>query len=515
MKKRYMWGIAVSLLLFSESMKAIVFASYEEESSARTAANAIKKILDSENISIDTKLEKRGERYLIVSDREPDSEERAKIERALASVLGVKSRKRSVKKSEKSPKKISRSQKAVKLYKSGKYEEAYEILRQLRLQRLGSPRLNFYLGRSAFETGHYKEALEAYEKIMKSGRDDSRVKLEHARTLTMLNEYEKAKKELSEVLKRPLPPRVKANVERYLSLLEKKSAKNIVTAAIMVGVGYDDNIYNHTYLGSTHYGESEVENNNTRVSDSFHREILSLRHLYIFDNREWAWDSSVLFFNRTYRDHDDVDVLQPSLMTGLRYSDKNKSVYIPIVYNRLWFGGEDYMEVEGVRPVLSYLIDDRTSLDLKAVYLAKRYVQSEERERDSKLFGGRVGINRLLSKERYIRGEVAAYGERRKRGDRKDISYNMFSVGAQYSTPLFAKTNLYTYGKFEYYDYLKNDPNLNDRKDRRFRLDMDLSREISESVSLEARYSYTRNDSTVNLYEFRKNVMSINLLATF
>jgi hypothetical protein len=202
-------------------------------------------------------------------------------------------------------------------------------------------------------------------------------------------------------------------------------------------------------------------------------------------------------------------------MTGLRYSDKSKSLYIPIVYNRLWFGGEDYMEVEGVRPVLSYLIDDRTSLDLKAVYLAKRYVQSEERERDSKLFGGRVGINRLLSKERYIRGEVAAYGERRKRGDRKDISYNMFSVGAQYSTPLFAKTNLYTYGKFEYYDYLKNDPNLNDRKDRRFRLDMDLSREISESVSLEARYSYTRNDSTVNLYEFRKNVMSINLLATF
>ena len=508
MKKRYMSGIIVLLLLFSEGPKAIVFASYKKESSAQTAANAIKKILDSENIPINTMVEKRRKRYLVVSDREPDSAQRMKIKRALANLLGTKRKKRRAKK-------VARSLKAVKLYKSGKYKEAYKILKHLRAQRLSSARLNFYFGRSAFETGHYKEALEAYEKIMRSGHNDSRVKLEHARTLTMLNEYDKAKKELRDVLKRPLPSRVKANVQRYLSMLERKSAKNIVTATMMVGVGYDDNIYNHTHLGSTRYAGSRLENNNTRISDSFHQEILSLRHLHIFDNREWAWDSSALFFNRTYRDHDDVDVLQPSLMSGLRYSDENKSLYIPVVYNRLWFAGEDYMEMDGMRPMLSYLINDKTSMDLKAVYLAKRYIRTQDREKDSELFGGRVGINRLLSKKHYIAGEIAAYAERRKRGERKDISYNMFSMGAQYSASLFAKTNLHTYGKFEYYDYLKNDPNLNNRKDMRFRLDMDLSKEISENVSLEAKYSYTKNNSTVNLYEFRKNVMSINLSTTF
>ena len=511
--------LLIGVITIGIQAEALEIARYNSQDEANKASQIIKKIFDKNSLKVGTVVVEKNGKYEVKTDREVSSAEKRKIERALEKAMNL-SKSGKVTKTEKSTKtahkKRSLVSKAVTLYKSGNYSKAYELFKKYEKRTLSNPNTAFLYGLSAYESSRYDEALRIYNEMIKRGYGSTRVKLEHARTLIKLGNYEGAKSDFSEVLgSASLPRRVRENVESYLSMLDKRTKKNIFAGSLSIGVGYDDNIYNHTYLGTTEYNGEEFENNSTRVSDSFHTETAMVRHLYIFDNRKFAWDTTVQIYNRTYRDHSDVNTFHGSIISGPKYFDGKKSAYIPLIYNRLWYGNDDYMSVFGTRPQISYIIDETSTTDIKMLYIAKRYKQGEDEDRDGDLFGVKFGYNKIFKNGHYLRGEAGAYGERRKRGDRKDISFNMYTAGVKYSLPVWDKTHLYTYGTFEYYDYLKNDPNMNEREDKRIQIDLDLSRQVTKDISVEAKYSFTKNISTINLYEFKKNVASINLLATF
>ncbi len=510
--------VLIGVITIGMQVEALEIARYNSHDEAVKASQIIKKIFDKNGLKVGTEVVENNGKYEVKTDREVSRDEKGRIETALAKALNLPKQGKvtKAKKSRKTGHKRGYSSKAVTLYKKGDYPKAYELFKRDEKRTLSNPNTAFLYGRSAYESSQFEEALRIYDEMAKSGYGSSRVKLEHARTLIKLGDYEGAKSDFAEVLENAsLPKRVRENVESYLSMLDKKTKKNIFTGSFSVGVGHDDNIYNHTYLGTTEYDGEEFENNNSRISDSFHTETATIRHLYIFDDRKFAWDTTVQIYNRTYRDHSDVNIFHGSIMSGPKYFDGKKSAYIPLIYNRLWYGNDDYMSVFGTRPEASYIIDDTSTTDIKILYIAKRYEQSEDEDRDGDLFGVKFGYNKIFKNGHYFRGEAGAYGERRKRGERKDISFNMYTAGVKYSMPVWDKTHLYTYGTFEYYDYLKNDPNMNDRVDKRIQIDLDLSRQITKNISVEAKYSFTKNISTINLYEFKKNVASINLLATF
>ena len=54
---------------------------------------------------------------------------------------------------------------ALNEYKSGDFKASYEILSKLYMDNLSDADLNFHLGRSAYETGHYEMALAAFERV--------------------------------------------------------------------------------------------------------------------------------------------------------------------------------------------------------------------------------------------------------------------------------------------------------------------------------------------------------------
>ncbi|WP_294961034.1 hypothetical protein [Sulfurimonas sp.] len=54
---------------------------------------------------------------------------------------------------------------AVKSYKEKDFKNSYEIFSKIYLSKLSDVNLNFYFGRSAFETGNYEAALAAFERV--------------------------------------------------------------------------------------------------------------------------------------------------------------------------------------------------------------------------------------------------------------------------------------------------------------------------------------------------------------
>ncbi|NPA59926.1 MAG: hypothetical protein GXO30_05620, partial [Epsilonproteobacteria bacterium] len=122
---------------------------------------------------------------------------------------------------------------AYKAYKAKNFSVSYDIFSKLYLTELSDAKLNFYLGRSAYETGHYSIALAAFERVEMLDGGNLRNKLEKARTYFMLKMYEDAENSFEEVLKNPnIPQNVRTNIEMYLSKVKGVQKKSFTYASI-------------------------------------------------------------------------------------------------------------------------------------------------------------------------------------------------------------------------------------------------------------------------------------------
>lgn len=495
--KYFLVGLIVAAALLRAS-DAMVLATFPDRGDAGKAERLLKDVLAEAGLKVDTEVVEADGAFEVRTKGEPDAMQRRRIQDAIEDYFHPVD-----------------SDEAVALFEKQRYEEAYGILQQLRLEQLDDARLNFYLGRSAFELGKFEEALSLFDELIAKESGNARLRLEHARTLFMLQSYDQARAEFEGVLKTPLPPMVRANVERYLDAIDARTKRHIFSGALIAGAGYDSNVFNHTYLGTTPYAQATLDNNTSQIPDGFHREILSLNYLYVFESRKWAWDTALLLFNRTYNRQNSVNAVQPGVITGPRYYDGNARYYLPVTYNYLWYGGEAFMQSVGTRPEYSYLVDANNAGDVALVYLSKRFIKETDKDRAANRFGVQAGWNHLYNSGALLRAQVGLAGERRIQGNRKDVSFNMLSMEGRYSQALWPKASIYTIARMEAYTYLDNDPNLPERSDTRYRLEADVSQQLAPQLSLEARYTYTRAFSTINLYTFSKHVATLNLLATF
>ena len=131
---------------------------------------------------------------------------------------------------------------AVDLYKSKNYQKSYEILSKLYLTKLSDAKINFYLGRCAYETGHYQVAIAAFERVDMLNPKNLRNKLEKGRTYYILEMYEEAEIAFKSVLDTPnLPENVKVNIEMFLAKVSKAQQKSFTHATISIDFLFDSN----------------------------------------------------------------------------------------------------------------------------------------------------------------------------------------------------------------------------------------------------------------------------------
>ena len=137
----------------------------------------------------------------------------------------------------------SQKEEAISLYKKNKYNEAYQLFSKLYLSALSDVKINFLLGRSAFETGRYEIALAAYERVEMLDPTNIRNQLEMARTQYQSGMLEDARIGFTEVLSNPnIPENVRTNIELFVSKIDNKLQKSFFFGTVsLIGV-YDSNI---------------------------------------------------------------------------------------------------------------------------------------------------------------------------------------------------------------------------------------------------------------------------------
>lgn len=134
------------------------------------------------------------------------------------------------------------------LIKRQQYPQAYELANRMLADNEGLPRFDFQYGMAAIESGHYDEALFAFERLVLGFPNQPRYRLELARTHFYLRNLVRAEVEFNNVLKQNPPEPVKKNVLLFMDRIAdlKRSVESKFMMVVDVGGGYDSNINSAT-----------------------------------------------------------------------------------------------------------------------------------------------------------------------------------------------------------------------------------------------------------------------------
>ena len=133
---------------------------------------------------------------------------------------------------------------AIKLFEEKKYSQAYELFEKAFFEDMGNIEINFYLGRTAFELGLFKEAQVSFDRVLLMNENHTRAKLELGRTLLEKGSFLEAEKLFNEVYNSNPPEVVKQKIKFLLFQINQKKQKHYFNLVFSLGRGFETNINN-------------------------------------------------------------------------------------------------------------------------------------------------------------------------------------------------------------------------------------------------------------------------------
>lgn len=244
---------------------------------------------------------------------------------------------------------------AMSAYKSKDFKTSYDLLSKLYLTKLSDVNLNFALGMSAYETGHYEIALGAFERVEMLEPANLRNKLEKARTYFMLKMYEDAELGFKEVLDNPMiSENVRKNIELYLSKVSKVQQKSFTYATISLDWIYDSNVnygsLDDTYnVGSTAYPTADER------SDRALQLSADIMNIYdIGEANGFALKNRAILYLKDYQHEDDYDVQYLAYMPSLVYKYTQYTAEMVVGVDAMTLGKELYLKTVSFMPRVEY-----------------------------------------------------------------------------------------------------------------------------------------------------------------
>jgi len=285
--------------------------------------------------------------------------------------------------------------------------------------------------------------------------------------------------------------------------------------SLLAGIGYDDNIYNHTYNELTQYGNNNITNDTNKQDDYTHKELLSINHIYSLEDSSLLWDSTFNAYNQSYLNHHDSDINLLALKSGPSYRNKNYRLYFPLSIEKIWYGSESFLHIYGLAPKFKMLINQTLSFDLETKFYKKEYQQYVDKSKNSSIKEISASLNKLMFGTDLLSFQTKFSAERKNSLGRIDISRDLTSGRLTYFHKLNENINISSYVGYEHYDYKDKDTILKRRRDNLVRASVNLYKKLTPTISLEFNFTHLENDSNINLYSYKKNTFFTNVLMKF
>jgi len=413
---------------------------------------------------------------------------------------------------------------ALENFKIKEYEKAYLSLYLLFQQKSDNLDINFYLGRSAYETQRYNEAILAYERFLFKKPKNNRVKLEMARAYFMINSYEESKKLLLQVKKdKQLPSATSKIIDTYLTSIDNKIKKNSINGVLLLGVVYDSNINNrslHDTFSNIYFPAADtyidVTNSTEDVSNWYSQEIALFNHKYKISDNKFFKNDFLIFnkdsFNSTY-DDTKLTLVSYSPALSIQYSEKLLVDYA-LYTDYLSYGGESKLKTFAIFPKFQYLYNKTNKL---SGYLKYQNKSDQQDKTQDKIFTeARVNLKHIFTKKTSLTTRLTLSDEKAKDSTQTGIDYTKAKIFIALNYKF--KQNILFTPKLSYSISKYHDTNSNylvKEKNKELKISLSSTYAYSPQWIVQNNIDYIKQTSNIDLNEYNKYTFGLNIIRTF
>jgi tetratricopeptide (TPR) repeat protein len=407
----------------------------------------------------------------------------------------------------------------MRYYKRGDYAKAYEIFRKLELTHLSELDFQVILGRSAYETGHYEDAVIAFERVVIARPDDTLAKLEMARSYYALGNYTDAEELFKEILKSQIPSSVRQKVLIYLSKIEHNRTRNYFHGSIMIGIGYDSNVYNRARYDEIFLPAYQIKVDNAVIDDDdfYHQELVQLHHLYDFGEQGgFAMKNDGGIYFQTMQKHSDKNLFYANYTPALVYLHKNYLINFAFGFDKMFYGSDPYLHTYYFMPSFQYISSYERFYKLTLTFQRKKSDSPLNEGRDANYLMATALMHTLLSDTWILEPSFSLIRERKIDSHLTNVDHDagLFRLWSGYrispdksvSVDLIVKKLHYTDSDHFF---------LKKRDDIYTNVSATFAKKFANDFRVETVLGYIDNHSNLDTYKYNKMYANINLIKEF
>ncbi len=393
---------------------------------------------------------------------------------------------------------------AMARYKSADFQTAAELFADLADRDPNHPWAHYYSGLSHYRAGDFQKAAEYFEQAAEAEpalEDNSSYFA--GLSLYRLGERAPAVAKLSRVQRRAGDQGLRSSAAQWLTMIQAEADnQGPIRLYGRIGLRFDDNVRLEPLDEDMFTDEGDVAG------------VVVLSGRYDFLRRP-TLQAGVGYnhYQTLQADLGDFD-LTGSLLSLYLQKEQGPLAYalhlLPAYY---WLDSASFLRRLQVRPEIVWRLNPRHEFTVSYSYSDEHYFQNGDREGSrnqvalgflTRFLDGRATFNADLSHER-----KAAF--------HPDQDFSQFTAGLGWSQAVAWRLVLDFAGSYRVKSYDNTDSLAGlTREDDRIGLRIGVSRPIwRDNLSLGADFQYIDNDSTIDIFSYRKNVFQVFLSAAY
>ena len=396
-------------------------------------------------------------------------------------------------------------------------EQAYAVLLPLEGRLAGDAEYDYLLGIAAVDSRHLDVAQRALKRSAAARPDDGPTHLELGRTYFLLGQRENARREFEGVASGDVPEGVRPVIQAYLNAINAPVGERTAWSGYVQGnFGRDTNANNATTNSSIAIpalgGLVFVLDGTARGTPANFGDVsggLSVRHA-VTDNLviSGGADVDIRRYGGNARGFDQGSY---ALQLGANWLSGPNNFGLQYVNQHMWLDSESYRNLNGFTAQWTRDLGDSLQAAAFTQYTPLRYMGTNVRD-----------VNRALGGASIVKGFTSVYGapvvfasmyagrESPKDDNSAAFGNHLWGGRAGGEWHVMPDQVLFANVSFERRNYDTLDSMfLVERLDRQLDVRAGYSYFVTKAFSITPQYSFTRNRSSLALYDYHRSVYEI------
>ncbi len=360
-----------------------------------------------------------------------------------------------------------------------------------------------------------------------------RARLEMAVAYYRASMYEEATAQARQVLSNPnTPEEVRETIELFLEQLESiriasQDNRHSWTTSVSMGGGYDDNVNAGPASESVDVnGLSYVlDPEDGEQSDAFASISGRVNHSYRMPGTanigsrpvQMLWQSSGSIYRKEYQDEHAFAVDVVSVSTGLALiSRTNWRAKIDVKADYVRLGDDALALYTSLNPSYTW-VSGKNEYTLQGQWMYREYMKEEDADREGERFLLGFDYTRNINRDLALKFGLSAYEQEGR------VEHEQFDVQSTYVSGVWTAWNggaVYARISYRETDYEGLEPVFNDgREEDETRYVVGASHNFRSGAmqgwGLGLRASYSDNESNIGIFEYERNLVSLDLTKRF